>query len=231
VRRTPILEILLSASFTAFFALGCVTQGSYDELQTERDAMQATNARLEEELGSLRDQNASLSERLGVAETSLARAELKMQSLTGTYDQLVTELQQEVDAGQVEIRKVAEGISLNVSEELLFGSGQVELNESGRALLKRVAERLQSEASSVWVEGHTDDVRVGPKLKARYPTNWELAAARATNAVHVLADSGVEPSRLRAVSRGPFDPVAPNDTPEGRQKNRRTEIILRPIPQ
>jgi chemotaxis protein MotB len=82
----------------------------------------------------------------------------------------------------------------------------------------------------VFVEGHTDNVPVGRRLRERYPTNWELAGARAALVVRALSEGGVEPKRLRAVSRGPFAPIAANDTPENRARNRRTEIILRNAP-
>ena len=78
------------------------------------------------------------------------------------------------------------------------------------------------------MEGNTDNVPVGPELRKLYPTNWELAGARAAEVVRLLADNGVDPATMRAVSRGPFDPIASNDTAEGRAENRRTEIVLRP---
>lgn len=208
---------------------GCVTQSTFDELEAQRGELQAQNARLEGDVAMLRDENAVLTESLATAENALADSRLEVMSLTGTFDELVGELRQEVASGQIQIARVAEGISLNVSEELLFRSGEVQPNAAGRELLARVAQRIQSEESTVWVEGHTDDIRVGKRLRDRYPTNWELAAARATAVVRVLVDSGVAPTRMRAVSRGPFAPVAPNDTEASRAKNRRTEIILRPL--
>jgi chemotaxis protein MotB len=72
------------------------------------------------------------------------------------------------------------------------------------------------------VEGHTDDVPVA----RRYPSNWELAAARASSVVRLMIELGVEPDRLKAVSRAEFAPVASNETDEGRAKNRRIEIQL-----
>lgn len=217
--ETP--KALLAGLIAGAVSFGCVTQSKFDQVENDRDILQTANALLVEQMDTLRAENTGLSD-------ELASTRLEVNALTGTYDSLVGELREEVEAGQIEIQRVSEGISLNVSEELLFGSGEVELNETGRALLARVADRIQSEPSSVWVEGHTDNVPVGKALKQHYPTNWELAGARAANVVKVLTESGVDPTRLRAVSRGPFDPVAPNDTDEGRAKNRRTEIILRP---
>jgi chemotaxis protein MotB len=72
------------------------------------------------------------------------------------------------------------------------------------------------------VEGHTDDVPVA----RRYPSNWELAAARASSVVRLMIEQGVEPERIKVVSRAEFAPIASNETNEGRAKNRRIEIQL-----
>jgi chemotaxis protein MotB len=78
------------------------------------------------------------------------------------------------------------------------------------------------------VRGHTDSVPIRGGLASRYPSNWELAGARASHVVRYLAERGIDPRRLISLSRAEFEPIAPNDTPEGRQKNRRIEIALEP---
>lgn len=221
--RAATLALALSLATIWAGALGCVTQGSYDALQAERDRLQQESEQLSAELATARDENASLA-------ASLAKTEERFESMMQTRDQLVSELREEVEAGQIEIRSLVDGVSLNVSDELLFPSGGVTLNDQGRDLLGRVARQIQNDTSLVFVEGHTDNVAIGPTLKQRFPTNWELAAARAAVVVRSLSEGGVDPKRLRAVSRGPFAPVASNQTEEGRAKNRRTEIILRPLP-
>ena len=82
--------------------------------------------------------------------------------------------------------------------------------------------RLIELPHSISVEGHTDDIPVA----RRYASNWELAAARASSVVRLMIELGVDPTRLKAVSRAEFAPVASNDTDEGRAKNRRIEIQL-----
>ena len=76
------------------------------------------------------------------------------------------------------------------------------------------------------MQGHTDSLAIYGALKARYPTNWELAGARAAGVVRVLEEAGTDPTRLSAVSMGQYQPIASNDTPEGRAENRRIEIRL-----
>ena len=93
-------------------------------------------------------------------------------------------------------------------------------------MLGKVAERVRKAQYRVVVRGHTDDVLIRSE---RYPSNWELAGARASGVVRILADRGVDPTRLEAVSRGAFEPVASNETPEGRARNRRIEITLVPL--
>jgi chemotaxis protein MotB len=215
--------LLASALLWLTTAAGCVTKGSYQEVETQRDRALAQRDDLTVQLGEVKSANSALREELDATETEVA-------SLRGTYDELVTELQTEVAAGQIEVLQLLDGIRLNVSDELLFASGSTVVNEKGRALLARVATQIADENAVISVEGHTDNVAISRKLKDRYPTNWELAAARASSVVRLLSENGVDPTRLRAVSRGPFAPVVPNDTPEGRAKNRRTEIILRPLP-
>jgi len=81
---------------------------------------------------------------------------------------------------------------------------------------------------SIRIEGHTDDVQIAGLLAKRYPTNWELSAARAINVARHLQDQGIDPGQLSAVAYGEWKPVATNDTAEGKAKNRRIEIILVP---
>ena len=80
---------------------------------------------------------------------------------------------------------------------------------------------------NIRVEGHTDNVPIGPNLKSEYPTNWELASARAVNVVRFLQEkAGIDPRRLSAVAFAQYRPVASNKTEAGKQRNRRVEIVL-----
>ncbi|MDC4226214.1 MAG: OmpA family protein [Candidatus Manganitrophus sp.] len=89
-------------------------------------------------------------------------------------------------------------------------------------ILKNVKE------NSIRIEGHTDNVPIGSKLAGKFPSNWELSASRATQVVRYLSELGVSPENLSAVGLAEYQPVAPNDTPEGKQRNRRIEIVLYP---
>ena len=152
----------------------------------------------------------------------LAQREAEIASLRGAYEGLVSDLEHEVAAGQIQIERLRSGLQLNLSQDVLFASGSAALDAGGIEVLRKVARRLTGLPHDVEVRGHTDDVPIG----SRYPSNWELAAARASSVVRLLAEEGVDPTRLIAVSLGEFEPVDSNETPEGRARNRRIEIRL-----
>ena len=224
-RTVALLAATLLVGSTA-----CVTQGSYNELESnyntvkaERDSLAEYTAALEKRMEDLSAARDELSEQLVLTEVEVA-------VLRGTYDELVGELEAEVTAGQIQIEQMRDGIRLNVSQEILFPSGSAALDERGNDVISRVSQQVKDEKGVIiTVEGHSDNVRISSSLAQRSPTNWELAGARAASVVRLMTENGVDPAILRAVSRGPFAPVASNDTREGRAQNRRIEILLRPI--
>jgi len=137
-------------------------------------------------------------------------------------------LRSEISVDQVKIEQLENGIRVRMSSDLLFHEGGVEISPAGRAALDNVAPTLASGTYQVDVIGNTDNLPIGSELVGRYPTNWELAAARAAVVVRYLQGDNVGPLRMRAISAGQYQPVASNDTPEGRAQNRRTDIVLRP---
>jgi chemotaxis protein MotB len=118
-------------------------------------------------------------------------------------------------------------VYISMQEGLLFPSASADVNPKGKEALSKVAEVLNTNADiNIDIEGHTDSLPIHNKS---FADNWALSTARATSIAHVLIDDyNVNPTKLIASGRSRFDPVAPNSTPEGRGKNRRTEIILEP---
>jgi chemotaxis protein MotB len=188
----------------------------------------------ESDVVRLRRSEAQLSEKLAVSEAvlaareeALAAREQELAKLRGAYVGLVEDLEAEVASGQIQIEQLREGLTLKLSQEVMFESGSAQLVQGGAPVLRAVAQRLQALPNRVEVHGHTDDVAlVGSAL---YPSNWELAAARSARVVRMLAEFGVSPDRLSVVSFGEYAPIASNDTPEGRAMNRRIEIRLEPV--
>lgn len=119
----------------------------------------------------------------------------------------------------------AERITLDSA--VLFPSGRHRLTSAGEQLLVELADRLKARGPTrVIVAGHTDNQPLKPYLRERYPSNWELSAARATGVVRFLAEQGVDAGALEARALGAEQPVADNATTEGRARNRRIEITI-----
>lgn len=118
-------------------------------------------------------------------------------------------------------------VYVSLSDKLLFKSGDANVEVKGKEALKKLAEVLTKNPDvSIAIEGHTDNV---PIKTALYKDNWDLSTARATNVVRLLSNEyGMDAHRLTAAGKGEFFPVADNSTPEGKARNRRTEIVLSP---
>jgi chemotaxis protein MotB len=200
-----------------------------EDLLEERDVLQKELARAQKAEVRLAENLRGSQEELAVTAVALQEEADKVNQLQSTYDGLVGDLETEVAAGQIRIEQLRDGLEVEVSDDVLFGSGSARLSSAGASVLRTVAARIAPLGYRISVEGHTDDIAIRGELKRRYPTNWNLAAARAANVVALLAESGIEGSRLAAVSYGPYRPVADNGTPEGRSQNRRIELRLRPI--
>ena len=114
-------------------------------------------------------------------------------------------------------------LQIELNDAILFPSGGVEPSTQAQAIFTDIAGILKNYANPIQVEGFTDNI---PISNSRYPTNWELSSARATEIVKYLASKGVAPERLAAVGYGEFQPVAPNDTEAGRAQNRRVAIMV-----
>jgi chemotaxis protein MotB len=113
-----------------------------------------------------------------------------------------------------------------LASDVLFTSGSAKLSEAGKTAIGEVSKLLADiPGRKFQVEGHTDNV---PMKSAQYPTNWELAAARALSVVKTMVDAGMPVDRISAASFGENKPAKPNDSPEGKAANRRIEIVVVP---
>ncbi|MFH2120562.1 MAG: OmpA family protein [Pseudomonadota bacterium] len=155
--------------------------------------------------------------------------EVEVRKVSKTYEDLLSEMKSEIAQGQIAITELRGKLTVDVVDRILFDSGQTEIRPEGLGVLKRVVEILMTVTDKVIrVEGHTDSIPIGGALAKRYPTNWELSAARALNVTRFLEKEGIDPALLSAVAFGEHQPIAENDTPEGRARNRRIAIILLP---
>lgn len=125
--------------------------------------------------------------------------------------------------GQVTVTEGAHGITVEINASALFPPGEATLGNEAVAALRAVAAVLAPASFSITVEGHTDNL---PINTFRFPSNWELSAARASSVVRLFVESGVSPERLTAAGYADQRPVAPNSTEEGRARNRRVTILI-----
>ncbi len=138
------------------------------------------------------------------------------QDLSATLAPLVKE-------GKVRVTQTSLGVSVEINASVLFDPGEARLARDSEQALRALGALLKRDTHAIQVEGHTDDSRIANAL---FPSNWELSAVRASSVVRLFVDSGVAEARLSAVGRASNMPVAPNDTPEGKARNRRVAVII-----
>ncbi|MBL7069881.1 MAG: OmpA family protein [Candidatus Omnitrophica bacterium] len=141
---------------------------------------------------------------------------------------LENRLGQEIQDQQVSLQMRDKGLVITVVGDLLFDSGKADIRAEANNVLDQVGRVLREDVSdyNVGIEGHTDNI---PIQYSGWKSNWELSSARALSVLHYLQkEERVAPQRLSAIGYGEFSPVSDNDTKEGRQLNRRVEIVILP---
>ncbi|GEM_PF-537935 len=153
-----------------------------------------------------------------------------IRTLDDTKKTIETSLRKEIEAQGIQVEDMEGRIKVRFVDRILFDSGKADLNPQGRRLLKRFADSVRVEPTQlIQVRGYTDNTPIGPVLKQRFASNWELSAARALAVVHFLQkEAHLSPTRLSACALGPYRPIADNATEKGRRLNRRIEIIIYP---
>ncbi len=142
--------------------------------------------------------------------------------------ELEERLKKEIQDKEVKVEMMDRGLVITFVAEVLFDSGKAQLRNDSLGKLDKVADVLQTTVKdlSIGIEGHTDNQ---PIKHSGWTSNWELSSARAMSVLHYMADNAkINPSRLSATGYGEYRPVASNATAEGRQKNRRVEIVILP---
>jgi chemotaxis protein MotB len=192
---------------------------------------EGTLTQKESELRAARDRLVELQalvDELSKSKRKLEAAKAELEKKSGEYEQLASALRGEIEAGRVELMELRGKTTVKMKDKILFASGSATLGADGRDALRKVAQALRGlTAKAIRVDGHTDNVPTG--TSGAFATNWELSSARALAVVRFLQESGVDPTRLSAAGFGEFQPIQPNDSPEGRSLNRRIEITLVPI--
>ena len=181
-------------------------------------------------LASGQNENQKLSANLQDRERTIA----ELQRMIAQQNQKVKDLLSSVkdallgfSSDELTVREEGGKVYVAMSDKLLFESGKAIVNEQGRAALGKLAEVLNRQTEiDVYIEGHTDNV---PIKTAVFQDNWDLSVIRATSVVRILTETyGVNPLQIQPCGRGEYKPVDVNTTPEGKARNRRTEIIMAP---
>jgi chemotaxis protein MotB len=234
----PFAISVLAVLALAPWATGCVTTARHDrvvadlerQLELERQSAMAERERLYAESDTRTSELEEARRQLAVLEQELAPKARKYDEIHPTYEGLVRDLEADLAAARIQMDRLREGFRTSLPAEALFPSGSADLTADGERVLAKLAAELRAAPYQILVQGHTDGVAIRGALAQRFPTNWELAAIRAARVVRALEAHGVEPARLAAVSLGEHQPVASNESPEGRAENRRIEIRLIPLP-
>ncbi len=185
------------------------------ELNERIAAMIKDKSKLE---GSVKDMTTALRE--------LQRRRDEAEARIAEYRALLAKFKGLIDAGKLKVRIVDGRMVVVLASDVLFASGSASLSKDGKASIAEVAQLLASIPDRKFqIEGHTDNV---PISTAQYPSNWELASARAITVLKTMIDAGMPHQRISAASFGDSKPAAANDTSEGKAANRRIEIIIVP---
>lgn len=208
-----------------------IISGLESQIQTLGGNLEQVRDQLGEELAERAAELARAQEALEASQAEilqLQRLREKAEREKAQFEALTARFRNMIDAGKLEVVRRDGRMMLKLPDDILFPSGQKRLKREGRAALVEVAQVLEEAASDreFLVAGHTDNVPVG--RGSRFDSNWELSTARATEVVKLLIEQGVPAESLAAAGYGEYDPIADNETPEGRERNRRLEIILLP---
>lgn len=188
----------------------------------ERLALLDSLKRKQDALKKQEDELAGKQQKLAELQSLLA----KKDSATNALRQKIQQALLGFEKSDLTVEKKNGKVYVSLAEKLLFASGSTEVSAKGKQALLQLAEVLKKNPDiSITVEGHTDNV---PISTAAIKDNWDLSVLRGTSIIRILTQAGVDPRQITAAGRGEYLPVGSNASPEGKAKNRRTDIILTP---
>ena len=217
----------------------------HGQLSTNYKNLLSNSGRLNRDLAQQQEQLLAIQENLEKTRSlndslsnSLAEREKKVQELEqvlANKDKAVLDLKNMISNALLNFKEndisvtVKNGkVYVSLAEQLLFGSGSVQVDQKGVSALQQLAKAIKDQKDiNILVEGHTDNVPISKK-SAYMNDNWDLSVMRATSITRILTKAGVAPEQITASGRGEYLPLATNDSPQNKQKNRRTEIIITP---
>lgn len=230
---------LLFAFFVVMYSISSVNEGKYRVLSDTLETVFSENTRSLDpiQIGKINRGEGEKTPNPGSRDLPLNVIELPpiesntppqvsadiIRTISDITEQLNNTLLDMIEDEDVIITQGEDWVELEIKSNVLFGSGESRLENSAVPVIGKVANILNTSANPIQVEGFTDNK---PISTPKFPSNWELSAARAASVVHLLDRYGVDPNRMSAIGYGEFKPVADNLTEEGRQKNRRVVLVI-----
>ena len=202
--QRSVLSLLGAA---AVLLAGCVSQGKYDDLEGKYTQLQSQYNALQGQYQQLQQASAA-------------------QAAKSSAD--IAALKKEIDAGKVHVSRLQNAIKYTVNSDLLFRSGSSEMSKEGQEIIAKLVPQLAPfQQAKLVVHGYTDNAPIGPALQRQGITSNEMLSQKRAEAVMAyLTAHGVKPDMIAAQGHGEADPVAANDTAQGRAQNRRVELIV-----
>lgn len=210
----------------------------YKNLLTSSGKLNRDMAQQQEQLLAIQnnlERTRKMNDSLSVSLTEREKKVKELEMVLAAKDKAVTDLKNKISNALLNFKEndltvnIKNGkVYVSLAEQLLFASGSVEVDSKGVTALQQLAKAIKDQRDlNIMVEGHTDNVPISKKSQYMQD-NWDLSVMRATAITKILTKAGVSPKQVTASGRGEFIPLTPNDTPQNRQKNRRTEIIITP---
>lgn len=221
---------LLFAFFVVMYAISSVNEGKYRVLSDTLNVVfqsRPTSATPIEFDNALQDQP-SISEspdfiEIPVSENDNNLTPPENPELETLSEEISKAVQPLIDEELINIKKTDFWLEIDIKSSILFGSGDARLSEDAEDVLASIALLIKDYPNDVQVEGFTDNIPIKTKY---FPSNWELSSARAASVVHLFEEEGVDPRRLQAIGYGEHRPRAENTSEEGRNTNRRVNLVI-----
>ena len=232
------LVTLLLAFFVVMYATSSINEGKYRVLSDSLNAAfrgeprtlepvpvgeKPAKAKKDDTLAGLKpNQAVKLKDSGAEAKKAAEDAALQVQ-LRDMSSDLASAMQELIDQDMIRVQRAPSWVEVEIKTDILFPSGSAAIEPAAVAVMERLAAILAERPYPIRVEGHTDN---RPIRTSQFPSNWELSAARAARIVRLFAERGIAGSRLVVAGMGENQPVAGNDTPEGRNRNRRVALVI-----
>lgn len=172
----------------------------------------------------LEGENQILAENLSLIEK---HKEEQLQEIKNTQQQLEQTMKDDIAKGKIIIKESRGKLFVDIPDSILFDASETEIKADGQSVLHRVLNVLSNlKNRSIRIEGYTDNVKLKGPLSKKYPTSWDLAAAKAISVTRFFQKQGVDPTNLSAASYGEYKPVTGNNSLEGKARNRRLIITV-----